>query len=73
MAAILPDEIRDINQMSDNEKVGSMYEYIKYMHEQLEFWGSNLNKKLLIYEDNFQILQEEIEAIIEYLEEKEKK
>lgn len=68
MAAILPDEIKDISQLSDNEKLNAMYEYIKYMHEQLEFWSSNLNKKLLIVDDNFQILQDEINGIIEYLE-----
>lgn len=42
--AIMADEIRDVEDMSN---VGEItYQYIKYMHEQIEFWGANREKEI---------------------------
>lgn len=44
MANIIPDEIRNIDEVGLNEQVQTIYEYIKYMREMLEFWSSNVNR-----------------------------
>lgn len=42
--AIMADEIQDIEGRRDAPNV--LYQYIKYMHEQLEFWGANRQREI---------------------------
>lgn len=42
--AIMADEIQDIDGRRDAPNV--LYQYIKYMHEQLEFWGTNRQREI---------------------------
>lgn len=44
MATIMPDEIPDI--VNGHDATSILHQYIKYMHEQLEFWGSNRQKEI---------------------------
>lgn len=46
MAAILPDDIRDISSMQLPQQIDTIQKYIKYMKEQIEFWGSNRDKSM---------------------------
>ena len=41
MSVILPDDIRSLEQKTPNQQLQIIYEYIKYIREQLDFWGSN--------------------------------
>ena len=42
--AIMADEIQDIEGRKDASNI--LYQYIKYMHEQLEFWGTNRQREI---------------------------
>jgi len=46
MANIIPDEIRDIDGTDIPSKIHTIYHYIIYMREQIEFWGSNRSKEI---------------------------
>jgi len=46
MNSIMPDEIRNIDQMQVPDQIRTVYDYIKYMHEQIEFWGSGRGKSM---------------------------
>ena len=58
--AIMPDEIRDIDQVNVQEQISIMHDYIKYMHEQLEFWGSHRLKELADIQNNINSLSERV-------------
>lgn len=44
--AILPDDIQNIEKKDVSEKIKTIYDYIVYIKEQLEFWASNKIKTI---------------------------
>ena len=44
MANIIPDEIKKIDEVNLPDQVKTIYEYIKYMREMIEFWSTNVNR-----------------------------
>ena len=46
MGVVLPDDIRDLNGVDDSTKIETIYQYIKYISEQLEFWATNRKKEM---------------------------
>ena len=46
MGVVLPDDIRDLNGVDDSTKIEAIYQYIKYISEQLEFWATNRKKEM---------------------------
>lgn len=43
---ILPDDIRKIEDRAVNEQISIVYNYIRYMREQMDFWGSNRSNEI---------------------------
>ena len=45
--AVIPDNIHDITSNRDTSKqIEALFNYIQYMREQIEFWGSNRVKDI---------------------------
>jgi hypothetical protein len=43
---ILSEDIKNITGMSAEKKLDTIVEYIKYMQEQINFWGQNRQKDI---------------------------
>lgn len=43
---ILPENIKEIDGLPIEQQVQVLYQYITYMHEQLEFWASQVEKQM---------------------------
>lgn len=62
MAAIIPEELQDTKGDGLKERVSILFEYIKYMREQLEFWGSNRVKNIKSVQTYAETTQEDLET-----------
>lgn len=64
MANIIPDEIKNIDEADLPGKVKTIYDYVKYMREMLEFWSSNVNRGTgLAAEGMRKISQKEVRTV----------
>lgn len=57
--AIMADEIQDIIKGQDATEI--LHQYIKYMHEQLEFWGTNRQKDIAELRARIEVLEQQEE------------
>lgn len=62
MANVLPDDIRSITDLDMSDKVDTIYKYIQYMRERIEFWSTAEDKSV---SDSFHKFNEEFETSIE--------
>lgn len=49
--AILSEDIQDITGMEPKQQIETMYRYIQYLKDQLEFWGANREKEIRSLEE----------------------
>ena len=60
MNSIIPDEIQDISVQDLPAKITTIYEYMKYMKEQIEFWGSNRSREITELQNQINTLSDQI-------------
>ena len=58
MASILPDDIKEIENVPENKQIAIIYGYIKYLKEQLEFWTDKQEKQNTSLQGRIEILEE---------------
>lgn len=62
--AIIPDEIREIQGMDLPKQINVLYNYIKYLKEQIDFWASNRSKDIGDINEEIAGIGEEITSAI---------
>lgn len=69
MAKIIPDDIRDISGEDTREKIETIYQYIQYMKERLDFWASLHERQTQEYmariDAQLDIIQSDVEDLRE--------